>query len=977
MHKGGIAIWFALSSLLINAQNIAHIQMWNEVFKNASADRHSGDELGFSASVHDLWAAVGAPSNDFDLNGTASSSSSSAGYSEDAGAVYVLSRFGSYWRDPQKLVSPDRQEFDQFGYSVAIHGTTLAVGAPGEDHDATGTSSSTSSQANYLVNSGSVYLFTRVNGAWTFSAKLTAPVRASGDLFGSSLALNGNTLFVGAPQEDEDAADANPLANAGAVYRFTLSNGTWSFSQKITASDRAAGDEFGGALDFDGTTAIVGARFADVSSTQNAGAAYTFISGASAWSEQGKLTASDGGTNDLFGKSVSVSNQRVAVGSPGNLTKGAAYVYFLSSGTFGSEAKWTASDAQSMDQFGHSLSLHGDTLVVGAYGEDHDLTGTSSSTTGEGNLSNAGSAYVARINANTITQYQKLVPVSRNVQANFGYAVDVYQESLFIGAPYDQDASVASGTYAYFGKDVYVWTGTTSSDPANALNWKEQSLPPTDHDFVFLAGPNNPTYAGALYANRITVLPNSELTVQAGNPVRADNNIYNDGRIKLLASSTNYAPLLFKGVYEGVGTIYQEQYLGQGWHQISTPMQNSWAQLQGGTAANLVPYDASTGEYGQQGSGLSDAGRGFFAQVTSGSAYGGSAFKASSGTISVEGVPKTSSTFSIGYANNASPSNVQHTTATVDGWNLLGNPFTCGMDFRFLGRTSVDPYFSVWDPRLNAGQGGYKFFSYVGGTLSYIIPPFQAFWVRALSGTASVGSMTMSGSGSISSSSGFLKKPSGMVQLKVVSSSDSTYTDAVWVTPVDTSSVEMGQIPKRFAPKSGVNMYLVPDTTAVSALVFDERRAEVMLPLRMELPAGVSGTWRLEFIEEEAAGFEWSVRNVELDQTIGLRAGQPLDLPAAWTATREYVLVGAQTGLGAPKKYSPNDARIRVNQRTLFVEADPNTQGRVSLFGSDGRLLAHAALVDGAARFDVRHAGVYYAKIESPAGCNVVNALVP
>jgi hypothetical protein len=216
-----------------------------------------------------------------------------------------------------------------------------------------------------------------------------------------------------------------------------------------------------------------------------------------------------------------------------------------------------------------------------------------------------------------------------------------------------------------------------------------------------------------------------------------------------------------------------------------------------------------------------------------------------------------------------------------------------------------------------------------------------------------------------------------MVQLKVVSSSDSTYTDAVWVTPVDTSSVEMGQIPKRFAPKSGVNMYLVPDTTAVSALVFDERRAEVMLPLRMELPTSVSGTWLLEFYKEDAAGFEWSVRNVELDQTIGLHAGQPLDLPAAWTATCEYMLVGTQTGLNSPNWNSPKNARIRVNQRTLFVEADPNTQGQVSLFGSDGRLLAHAALVDGATRFDVHHAGVYYAKIDSPAGCNVVNALVP
>jgi hypothetical protein len=975
MHKGGLVILFALSTSLLSAQNVAHIQMWNEVLKNASLDRHSGDELGFSTSVHDLWAVVGAPSNDFDLNGTTSSSSSSAGYSEDAGAVYVVSRFGSYWRSPEKLVSPDRQEFDQFGYSVAIHGSTLAVGAPGEDHDGTGTSSSSTSQANYVANSGSVYLFTRVNGAWAFTAKLTAPVRASGDLFGSSLALNGTTLFVGAPQEDEDASNANPLTNAGAVYRFTLLNGTWTLNQKITASDRAAGDEFGGALDFDGTTAVVGARFADVSSVQNAGAAYTYVAGASAWSEQGKLTASDGGTNDFYGKSVSVYNQRVAIGSPGNLTKGAAYVYFLSSGTFGSEAKWTASDAQSMDQFGHALSLHGDTLAVGAFGEDHDLSGTASSTTGSGNLSNAGSVYIARINSNSLTQYQKVVSSSRTAQANFGYSVDVFQESMFVGAPYDLDASVASGTYSYFGKDVYVWTGSASSDPTNALNWKELGLPPSDHDFLFLPSANNPVFTAALYANRITVLSTCVLTVNAGNPVRADQNVYNDGQIKLLASSTNYAPLLVKGVYEGTGTVYQEQYLSQGWHQIATPMQNAWAQLQGGSSASLVPYDATAGEYGIQGSNLSDAGRGFFAQVTSGSAYGGSAFMSNSGTISVEGIPKTSSAFSIGYANNATPTNLQHTTTTVDGWNLLGNPFTCGMDFRFLSRTNVDPYFSVWDPRLNAGQGGYKFFSYVGGSLSYLVPPLQAFWVRALNASASVGSMTMIGSGSISSVSGFQKKPVGMAHLKVFSVYDTTYSDGIWVTPAETTSVEVLRVPKRFAPKTGVNIYLTPDSSAVSALVFDQGQSVVELPMRMELPSGVPGAWGLEFAVEEGAHFEWALRNVELDEVRALVSGTSVNLPSTWSATSDYVLIGTQTGLGTSTE--DRHVGIRVNQRTLYVDDYSKSEGLVFLIGMDGRELNSAPLIRGTAQFEVPQSGVYVVKVQTAARTAFIHALVP
>lgn len=941
------------------AQAPQHIQMWNEVLTEASADYHSGDELGWSVSVGEAATAIGAPSHDFGTGATTSSNASSADYREDAGAVYLLEKFGSYWRNQSKVLAPDRQDYDLFGYSVSVSGTRCAVGAPGEDHDATGTGTSTTSQSGYMANSGSVYLFEYNGTSWTFSAKISAPVRESSDQFGSKVLLVGNQLFVAAPFEDHDGSESNSLANSGSVYAYNLVNGSWTLDQKIVANDRSAGDEFGTSIDFDGTTLAVGARFADVSSVSNQGAVYTFTKSGS-WAQQSKITSSDGAAADFFGSSVAVFGTRLACGSPGNLGRGAVYVYQFASGAWGNEQKLLSSDIQSQDQFGEALSLFGDTLVVAAPGEDHDATGSSSSTSGQGYLSNAGSAYLFYRVSSGWSQSQKLILDNRGAQANFSWGVDINKNDLFIGSPYYQVSGVASGIAAFYGKDVYVWVGTTSSDPSTASNWKEGTLPPTDHDFLFTKGPFDPQFTTAIYANRITVLPNVNVSISAPNVIRADGSLYNDGSIRLLGSITGtYSSLFFRGSYSGSGTVFKEQYLGLGWHQIASPLQNNWSSALGANTASLVPFDASTGNYGGQGTMLNDEGRGFFAEVNGSSPYGGSAFMSNAGMLSIQGTPRTQATYQLGYSNNSNPLNVQHTSAVVDGWNLLGNPFTSPIDFRFLNRIDVDPYYSVWDPTLNGGLGGHKFWSYVGGSLSYIIPPMQGFWVRAWSGSSSISTIQMNQVGTITSVPRFLKKDD--LKLRFINMSDSSFIDEVWITEVfgaqnDTFNHHL-DVPKQFAPQGAVNAFLMVSGVAVSAKSATFVDDTIVFDIGLSRPLG---NWVVKASGSRFSDYTWTLKGKSSSGAIQLEQDDVHQLPLNDST---FTLVGVRAELSTIED-SPW-CFVRCAQGAIQIEPTELGTFDIRVFSTSGQLVAKSDGLRDTEVFVVPAPGVYIIKISS------------
>jgi len=269
--------------------------------------------------------------------------------------------FTDYTEQP-KLTANDGEEGDWFGISVALDGDTALVGAPWDD------------------DKGSAYVFVRNGSDWLLEAKLTASDGAEGDWFGISVALEGDTALVGAPWDDDNGTDS------GSAYVFIRDGTTWSQEIKLTASDGAIGDRFANAVALDGNTALIGAYWDDDNGTDS-GSAYVFVRNGDEWSEQAKLIASDGAVEDRFASSVALNGDTVLVGAPGDdhnlddddryndkINSGSAYV-FVRSGTIWSEqAKLTASDGSKEEEFGISVALDGDTALVGTYGDENPVT---------------------------------------------------------------------------------------------------------------------------------------------------------------------------------------------------------------------------------------------------------------------------------------------------------------------------------------------------------------------------------------------------------------------------------------------------------------------------------------------------------------------------------------------------------------------------------------------------------------------------
>ena len=218
------------------------------------------------------------------------------------GSAYVFTRSDGVWTEQQRIVAPDGAESDSFGASVAVSGDTVVVGAI---HDTVG--------SNY--QQGSAYVFGRTGGVWTFQQKLTAP-NGDGepyDAYGVSVALNERTLVVGAYLDD-----AGHLPNSGSVYVYARGHAGWVLEKKLVAGDRDFNDCFGFSVALDGETLTVGAVRGFVNGNFGQGSAYVFTRGSGVWTEQQKITAGDAELLDDFGHAVAVGGGMVLVGAPGD-----------------------------------------------------------------------------------------------------------------------------------------------------------------------------------------------------------------------------------------------------------------------------------------------------------------------------------------------------------------------------------------------------------------------------------------------------------------------------------------------------------------------------------------------------------------------------------------------------------------------------------------------------------------------------------
>jgi hypothetical protein len=397
---------------------------WTLEAKLTAGDGAANDYFGLSVSVFGDTALVGASLND-------------VGTKTDQGSAYVFVRSGTTWTQQAKLTAGDGAAFDAFGSSVSVTGDTAVIGAFQDD-------------VSTSTDQGSAYVFVRSGSAWTQQAKLTAGDGAANDAFGSSVSVSGDTALLGAHQDDIGIS-----TNQGSAYVFVRTGTTWTQQAKLTAGDGVTADTFGYSVSVSGDTALVGAYWDNIGANTDQGSAYVFVRSGTSWSEQAKLTASDGAAFDYFGSSVSVSGDTAVVGAyfddvGANVNQGSAYVFVRSGTAWTQQAKLTAGDGAANDSFGSSVSVSGDTTLAGAYADDL------------GANTNQGSTSVFVRAGTSWTQLTKLTAGEGSANDNFGFSVSLSGDTALVGVYRDDVGTNVDQGSAY----VFVRSGTA---------WRQQA----------------------------------------------------------------------------------------------------------------------------------------------------------------------------------------------------------------------------------------------------------------------------------------------------------------------------------------------------------------------------------------------------------------------------------------------------------------------------------------------------------------------
>jgi hypothetical protein len=453
---------------------------WTEQ-KLTAADGGPSDFFGASVALSGDTAVIGAAGHD--------------GGATDQGCAYVFVRSGPAWAPQGKLTPADGGPSDFFGSSVALSGDTAVIGAFRHDVGAN-------------ANQGSVYVFERTAGTWSQQALLTATNGAANDVFGNSVDIDGESVLVGAPGVDRsptnDLGAAYVFRRTGSIWtqqsqlwapdgaaqdswgdRVALSGDTaivaakdddlfnadqgsaWVFSRMkaapgqeiwvgpnmtVLGSSGAANDQFGASAAISGDYAIVGARSGDAGASLDQGRAHIFLRVGTAWVQQATLTAPDGAAGDSFGVSVAIDANTAVVGAyTGDIgvngNQGAAYVFTRSGTTWNFQQKLTAADGAADDNFGISVAVSGNTVLVGAHVDD------------VGANTDQGSAYVFTRFGTTWSLQQKLTSSDGAAGDFFGASVALVGDTAVIGAFLDDVGSnLDQGSVYAFQRSGTAWS---------------------------------------------------------------------------------------------------------------------------------------------------------------------------------------------------------------------------------------------------------------------------------------------------------------------------------------------------------------------------------------------------------------------------------------------------------------------------------------------------------------------------------------
>ncbi len=371
-------------------------ETWSQQQKTVPTENWNAtdDKFGYSVSVSGNRCVIGALCDD---DG-----------GSDSGGVYVLSHDGTSWDSGVKLVASDAASYDYFGSSVSISGSRCVIGAYGDN------------------GKGSAYVFSYDGTSWDNGVKLVASDADFNDKFGFSVSISGSCCIIGAFGDDDGGS------GSGSAYIFSYDGTSWDDGVKLVASDAAASDYFGRSVSISGSRCVIGA-YGD----NGTGSAYVFNHSGTSWDSGIKLVASDAATNDGFGYSVSISENRCLIGAYGDDGAGSAYAFSYNGMGWDSGVKLVANDAAASDYFGSSVSLSGTRCIIGARYDDDGSSGS-------------GSAYVFSYDGISWDSGVKLVASDAAASDYFGSSVSISGSRCIVGSYQDDDAGSNSGSaYEY------------------------------------------------------------------------------------------------------------------------------------------------------------------------------------------------------------------------------------------------------------------------------------------------------------------------------------------------------------------------------------------------------------------------------------------------------------------------------------------------------------------------------------------------
>lgn len=322
---------------------------WVQQAKLLAGDGAAQDRFGHSVLLWDEdTALVGAPRHD--------------GIGKESGAVYLYRREGQRWTETAKLLPDETGTGARFGFSMAISGDTLLVGAPRYDTERDGLARD---------QSGAVFAFVRqANGQWTQQARLIASDRYGYDRFGNSVSLDGDSAVIGAYHDNDQGEDS------GSVYVFVRQGEHWNQQAKLLSNEGEEGDWFGASVSISGQTlAVASLGDNDNNKGTSSGAVYLYSRSAGVWQHNLKISPQDIRSDSKFGRAVILAGNLLLVGAqfggeflPFVGRPGVVYRYERhGSGNWSLEGKLIARYGQLFGEMGNSIAFDRGVVLAGAY----------------------------------------------------------------------------------------------------------------------------------------------------------------------------------------------------------------------------------------------------------------------------------------------------------------------------------------------------------------------------------------------------------------------------------------------------------------------------------------------------------------------------------------------------------------------------------------------------------------------------------